>query len=113
MPLPERSNQRLSRYSLLDFSVRQFLTALALGALIWVPSLLLASPASVFPDRLSLLLIVMGNQFGCLLTHLASRHRRNSLRKCSSPQGALGTGLLGVLVAVLLGIAYDQFLRHL
>ncbi len=92
-------------------TTRDLATAILIGAAIWVPSLLAIHGSVLATDRGSLLIIVVGNQFGFLLV---------GLRQYPGPQEAafgvragLGVGVLVAFALILLGIFYDAILRWL
>jgi len=127
MPTSAGVSAREVGSALLGGTVRRVLAVAAVGALFWGPFLYLVPRVSPWPDRLALLLIVLGNQAGCLLVGLVRGARAKQL--CfqivfpehdvrerptkSRPWYAILTGVLGTLLAVMLGIIYDMLVRSL
>lgn len=104
-PEKDRACPRWRR--LVAVTAKRLVAAVILGALLWAP-LLVVSPAALFTDRILLLFILLGTQVGCLLTGLAVQ--RDAVARGSYPF-ALLMGLVGAVLAVLLGLAYDELLR--
>ncbi len=105
---PENAPARKSRLTLVVLTGHFLLPALVLGALLWVPMIFFLPTEARLGERSGLLLVVLGNQVGCLIVGLA---RRRMPSVPASSRLAFLAGVAGVLVAVSLGIAYDQFLR--
>jgi membrane protease YdiL (CAAX protease family) len=87
--------------------------ALLVGALLWASVPMFVRPAAIVSERFPLLLLVVANQWACLLIGIQWRPRNMEIRRVRSFASALVAGVLGVLLAILFGLVYDEILRRL
>ena len=120
MPAAERT----SSFAPCRAAFWQALVSLSVGALFWGPLIYFVPRDSVFHNRLTLLQIVMGNQAGCLLVGIVRRTcplrgfgkidpENPGVERIPTKSLLLHTlrvAVLGMSLAVVLGIIYDMLL---